>query len=49
MRISIRLNLKNNYYFVKNPPRNLEVSFFYIIFVVEIRNKIKHITYGEYL
>ena len=47
MGVSVRLNLKNNYYFVKKPPRNLEVSFFYIIFVLEIRNKLKHITYGE--
>ena len=32
-------NLKNNYYFEKNLQRNLEVSFFCIIFVSENKTR----------
>ena len=40
----IYLKQKNNYYFIKKPPRNLEVSFFCCIFVIEIRTTTKTIT-----
>ena len=46
MRISIRLNLKNNYYFIKNLQK---FGGFIFLYYLCIRNKkqLKYITYGE--